>query len=281
MESSLDKIRDQQKASWNKFSSGWKKWDAWTMEFLKPMGDEIIRLLKIKETDQILDVATGTGEPGQTIAKLAPAGRVTGYDISDGMLGIARENAALKGVSNYETVLGEGNTFTFPDNHFDAVCCRMGFMFFPDMKLTLREMYRVLKPGGRLAISVWGIAPKNPWVTIMMGTIGRHIELDPPPPGAPGMFRCAAPGLMTGLLKEAGFRNGSESEINGKATFNSAEAYWTNMTEVGAPIVAALSKADEATKTVIRNEVFDLLKQHTENGEVKLDYSSLVICGEK
>ena len=277
----LEEISDQQKQSWDKFSSGWKKWDKWTMKFLKPMGDEIIRLLKIKETDKVLDLATGTGEPGQTIAKQLPNARVTGCDVSEGMLAIARENASLKGISNYETVLGDGRSLPFPDNHFNAISCRMGLMFFPDLKLAIGEMYRVLKPGGRLATSVWAVPPKNPWITIITGTIGRHIKLAPPPPDTPGMFRCAEPGMMAGLLREAGFRNISESEITGKAEFGSGLSYWTNMTEVGAPIVAAMSKADKATKATIRKEVFEQLEKNTEDEKVKLDYASLIIYGEK
>ena len=277
----LEQISDQQKQSWDKFSSGWKKWDKWTMKFLKPMGDEIISQLKIKETDKVLDLATGTGEPGQTIAKQRPKAQVTGCDVSEGMLAVARENAGLKGISNYETVLGDGRSLPFPDNHFNAISCRMGLMFFPDLKLAIGEMYRVLKPGGRLATSVWAVPPKNPWITIITGTIGRHIKLAPPPPDTPGMFRCAEPGMVAGLLQEVGFRNISESEITGKAEFGSALSYWMNMTEVGAPIVAALSKADKATKATIRKEVFEQLEKNTEDENVKLDYASLIIYGEK
>jgi ubiquinone/menaquinone biosynthesis C-methylase UbiE len=281
MDGKPEQISDQQRKSWNKFSAGWKKWDEWTMRFLKPTGDEIIRLLKITGTDQVLDVATGTGEPGQSIAKLVPKAKVTGCDISEGMLAVARENAGLKGISNYEAVWGDGCSLPFPENRFNAISCRMGFMFFPDLKMAIREMYRTLKPGGRLAISVWDAPIKNPWITTLTGTIGRHIESVPPLPETPGMFRCAAPGMITELLQWAGFRNISESEITGKAEFGSALSYWMNMTEVAAPIVATMSKADKATKVAIRKEVFEQLQKNTEDEKVKLDYASLIIYGEK
>ena len=74
MEQQLTEIREQQKATWNKFSPGWKKWDEFTMNFLKPMGDKIIEALQIKADDHVLDIACGTGEPGLTIATLAPKG---------------------------------------------------------------------------------------------------------------------------------------------------------------------------------------------------------------
>ena len=100
MEQQLEQIREQQKASWNKFSSGWKKWDEMTMDFLKPMGTEIIRLLKPNGKDLVLDVAAGTGEPGLTIATMLTSGQVIITDLSDDMLSIARENAARRGIKN-------------------------------------------------------------------------------------------------------------------------------------------------------------------------------------
>ncbi|HEY4935930.1 MAG TPA: methyltransferase type 11, partial [Puia sp.] len=77
MQAQLEKIREQQKATWNKFSSGWEKWNDFTMGFMKPMGKIIIDSLHIRETDQVLDIANGTGEPGLTIAGIVRKGKVT------------------------------------------------------------------------------------------------------------------------------------------------------------------------------------------------------------
>ena len=103
METQLEQIREQQKATWNKFSPGWRKWDDLTMEFLKPVGDEIIRFIKPKGNDLVLDVASGTGEPGLTIATMLPGGKVIMTDLAAGMLEVARENAAKRGIKNVNT----------------------------------------------------------------------------------------------------------------------------------------------------------------------------------
>lgn len=76
MEPQQIRIREQQKEVWNMFSPDWKKWDELTMDFLKPMGDVIIQLLKPKGTDLVLDVSSGTGEPGLTIATMLQRGKV-------------------------------------------------------------------------------------------------------------------------------------------------------------------------------------------------------------
>ena len=154
MEFQQEQIRLQQKQNWNRFSPGWKKWDQLVMKFMKPIADIIIDHLEIQETDTVLDIAAGTGEPGLTIAALATKGRVTGTDLSEEMLSTADEKAKGLGLNNYNTLVADVCELPFGNDTFNKVSCRMGFMFFPDMQLAANEMYRVLKPGGKLAISV-------------------------------------------------------------------------------------------------------------------------------
>ena len=281
MEEQLEQIRDQQKQSWNKFSAGWKKWDELVMDFLKPMGDEIIRLLNPQKNDVILDVASGTGEPGLTIAAKLSGGKVIITDLADHMLEIARENAESRGIYNIETVTCDVCDLPFPDNTFDAISCRFGFMFFPDMLLAANEMVRVLKPGGKIATSVWNIPEKNFWVTAIMGTINKNMELPPPPPGSPGMFRCAKDGFISDIFSQVGLKNISQTEIFGKLNCKTSDAYWGMQTEVGAPIVAALSKASDDMKEKIKIETYAALSQKYPDGNIIIDSSALVIYGEK
>jgi ubiquinone/menaquinone biosynthesis C-methylase UbiE len=281
MEQPLEQIREQQKQSWNTFSSGWKKWDDLIMDFMKPAGDEIIQMLHPESDHIVLDVATGTGEPGLTIASMLNGGKVIITDLSDDMLEIARANAARRGIINIEITACDVCELPFADNTFDAISCRFGFMFFPDMLMAAKELVRVLKPGGKIATAVWNVPEKNFWVTAIMGTINKNMELPAPPPGAPGMFRCAKDGLMTDLLSQAGLKNISQKEVNGKLNSKTAEAYWNMMLDVGAPIVAALSKADEATKEKIRREVLEAVNKRYPEGDIMIEASALVIYGEK
>ena len=280
MQQQLEEIREQQKKSWNKFSGGWKKWDELTMNFLKPMGDEIIASISPSGTNKILDIAAGTGEPGLTIATMLQGGTVSITDLSEDMLAIARDNAALRGISNIETKACDVCELPFTDNSFDAISCRFGFMFFPDMQLAANEMARVLKPDGKIATSVWNIPEKNFWVTAIMGTINKNMELPPPPPGSPGMFRCAKPGLMKEIFEKTGFKNIIEKEVPTKLSSGTVETYWNMMTEVGAPIVAALSKADDAMQQKIKKEVFELVRQRYPD-KVAIDASAIVISATK
>jgi ubiquinone/menaquinone biosynthesis C-methylase UbiE len=281
MEFRLVQIREQQRESWNKFSPGWKKWDNLFMEFLKPTGDEIIRLLNPKYNDVVLDVASGTGEPGLTIAsKLNGRGRVIISDLSEKMLEIALENARLRGINNVETRACDVCELPFDAKTFAAISCRFGFMFFPDMLLAAKEMVRVLKPRGAIATSVWNVPEKNFWITAIMETINKYMDL-PKVPGSPGMFRCAKEGLMSDLFRQAGLKNISVKEVTGKLNCKTADVYWNVMNDLAAPVVAALSKADDKMKEKIRKEVFQAVQTKFDDGNVIIDSSALIIYGEK
>ncbi len=281
MEQQLEQIRDQQKASWNKFSTGWKKWDSLTMDFLKPMGNEIIRLLNPKKNDIVLDIAAGTGEPGLTIASMLDGGKVIITDLSDEMLEIAKENALLRGIKNVETIACDVSELPFVGNTFDAISCRFGFMFFPDMKLAAKEMNRVLKPGGKIATAVWNVPSKNYWVTAIMSTINKNMNLPAPAPNTPGIFRCAEDGMLANLFTDVGFKNVLQVEVTSKLRSGTVDIFWTMMTEVAAPVVAALSNAEEEVKIKIKKEVYQLIQDKFPDGNVIIDASALVISGEK
>jgi len=281
MEKQLEEIREQQKASWNKSSPGWKRWDNLTMDFLKPFGDEIVQRLRLKDTDMVLDVASGTGEPGLTIASIVKKGKVIMTDLADDMLVIARENAQKTGLKNIEFSACDVSELPFADNTFDAVSCRMGFMFFPDMLLAATEMARVLKPGGRISVSVWTGPDKNFWFSGVMDVLKQNMELPVPPSGSPGMFRCAKDGLIADLFKQAGLKDISQIEIPTKLKCLTAENYWSFITEVAGPVVSALSNADSAMKEKIKSETFRLVNQKYADGKVLIDASAYVVSGRK
>lgn len=281
MELQLQQIRETQKIAWNEFSPGWKKWDDLTMDFLKPSGDEMIRQLNLKDDDYVLDVAAGTGEPGLTIASKVKNGKVIITDLSEGMLNVARDKASSKEIKNVEMLVSDVCELPFANNTFDAISCRMGFMFFPDMILAAKELTRVLKPGGRIATSVWHKPEENFWATSIMGIIKNNLNLPSPPPDAPGIFRCAENGIIGELFMLAGLKNISEKEITGKMNCETVDVYWNMMTEIAAPIVAALSDANETIKAKIKGEVFQAFNEKYPDGNVLIDSNALVIYGEK
>ncbi len=279
MESQFEKILEVQRESWNKSSAGWKKWDGLMMRFLQPMSDEMISMLELREDARVLDIATGTGEPGLTIASILKNGSVTASDISENMLAVAKENAQKRGLLNFETICCEVSALPFEDNTFDAITCRLGFMFFPDIEMALAEMTRVLKPGGRIAASVWNCAEDNFWISNSMEIMIRQLQLKLPAPGAPGAFRCAPAGFMHGFFSKAGLKNIRDKEVKAKMPCGTKETYWSFITDAASPL--AFSKADTVQQQKIKDEVLLRIDDRFPDGNVQLDSSATVICGEK
>jgi ubiquinone/menaquinone biosynthesis C-methylase UbiE len=272
-------IRDQQQATWNRFSAGWKKWDDLVLAWIAPVGDALLDEARLAPMSSVLDVASGTGEPGLSAAARCPKGKVTITDLAENMLQVAQENARRRGLTNVETRHADAGALPFADATFDAVMARFGFMFFPDVVGAARELARVARSGARVTTAVWGAPEKNPWATTIMSTIAQHVDLPAPPPGAPGLFRCAAPGYMADVLRQVGLRNVSEREVAVPAEFADANQYFTFMNEIAAPVVAGMALAGDATRAKIKDAV--IAKVGGPGKKVRLDATAIVITGEK
>lgn len=281
MKSQLIQIRDQQRQTWDTFSTGWKMWDELISNWLAPVGEELIQSARLQDSSQLIDVAAGTGEPGLTAAMKVPKGRVTITDLSDRMLEVAAENAARRNIKNVETKQCDVGALPFGNDSFDAATCRFGFMFVPDIMLGLQELIRVTKPSGRICAAVWGAPAKNSWATTIMSTIAAQVEMPAVSPNMPGLFRCAAPDFMANAYREAGLKHIDEKAIAGELAFQSPEQYWSFMTAVAAPVVAGLAKADEQTREDIKRAVIDLARQTSKDGRPRFGWSALAISGEK
>lgn len=123
-------------------------------EWAKPLCDAA----GITRDSDVLDVACGTGATTREAARrLDSKGRIVGLDRNDGMLGVARSRAP-----SIEWVSGLAESLPFAPQSFDCVLCQFGLMFFDDKTKALKDMARVLRPGGRIALSVWDLADNSP-----------------------------------------------------------------------------------------------------------------------
>jgi len=275
-------IKNQQEATWNKFSGGWKKWDNQNNTFTGIVSKTLVNAIPFKPTDHVLDIASGTGEPGISIAaNKVPQGRVELTDISEHMLNVAKGFAEERGITNIGIHQCPVDALPFADNTFDAVTGRFGFMFFPDMAAAITELKRVMKPDAMLSTAVWASPDKNPFGALPMSIINKHVEMPVPPPGAPGMFRCAKPGMLAGLFKEQGFTDVIETEVLFAFSTDTIDTYWKFTTELAAPVVAGMAKAGDAAKAKIKEEVFAACEQYMHDGKFKIPAAALVITARK
>jgi SAM-dependent methyltransferase len=276
---STDEIRNAQRATWAALSAGWEKWDSVIMEQLGPVGTAMIERLGIAEDHQHLDIAAGTGEPGLSIARLAPKGRVVLTDLVAEMLDIAAQRARTQGLANVETKVCSADDLPFSDATFDSVSVRFGYMFFPDVAKATAEFARVLKPGGRLCSSVWAGPQENPWTTIAMQAIATETALTPPDPDGPGMFRWAVPGSVSALYEAAGLRDIAEWDVNVELVTRSPAEYWEMISEHASLAVAALQQVDEPALERIRAHALAKVSAFEKDGKVRVPGVARCIAG--
>ncbi len=278
---SADEIRDAQRATWAGLSGGWEKWDLCIMDQLGPVGAAMIERLHIAEDQQHLDIASGTGEPGLSIARLSPKGRVVLTDLAPEMLGVAARRADAQGVTNVETEVCSADDLPFADAIFDSVSVRFGYMFFPDAATATAEFARVLKPDGRLCSSVWVKPEENPWTTILMDAITTEVELTPPDPEMPNMFRCAAPGCVSAVYEAAGLRDVAEWDVDVELVTSSPSEYWEMMSEHVSIAVASLQQVDESARERIRARVIGSVGAYEKDGNIRVSGVARCIVGTK
>ena len=281
MGSTADQIRTSQRELWDRFSTGWEKWDGFVQAINRPAGEAIIQSLDISPDQQHLEVAAGTGEPGLTIASMAPQGKVVLTDISSGMLAVAARFATERGLTNVETRECSADDLPFDDASFDSVSCRFGFMFFPDLARTAAGFARVVRPGGRAAAVVWAGPESNLWATLPTGAISSEVEMPAPDPDGPGMFRCAGPGFMTELFEGAGFSDVREHDVPIELVADSADQYWSMVTELTGPVVAILASVDDATRGRITDKVLGAAREHESDGKLRLGGMARCVVGTK
>ena len=195
-----------QRQEWNAAANAWDRWWETIERGSQPVSDRLVDVAGLGLGHRVVDVATSIGEPAITAAhRVGPSGRVVATDQSPQMLAIARRRAEAPGLQNMDFREMDAEGLDLPDGAFDAVLCRWGLMFLPDLNLALRGMLPLLIPGGRMAACVWGIPPKTPLLSTAMGVMREMFDLPPPPPGTPSPNGLADTAALEQAVSQAGF----------------------------------------------------------------------------
>jgi ubiquinone/menaquinone biosynthesis C-methylase UbiE len=207
----FDPIAFKQKTrqEWNEAAGGWRKWHRVVegKDGGQRHSAKLVALARIRPGSSVLDVGGGYGEPSLAAARVAGRnGRVVCTDISPGLLAFARERAREAGLDNIEFIEADAEQLDFETGSFDAIVSRAVLMFLRDVSGTLMRLRSFLKPGGRLAASVWGDNSKVQFAAAG-SIITAELALPPPPLGQPGIFALADPLRQERLVLEAGFRD--------------------------------------------------------------------------
>ena len=229
---------------------------------------------EVREGDRVLDVACGTGALTTTVADIVgPAGSVAGLDANPEMLAVARRKPV-----QIEWLEGKAEALPLPDESFDAVVSQFGFMFFNDKPQALREMMRVLKPGGRLAVAVCDAIENSPgygtFALLLDRLFGSQVGNAFRAP-----FSLGNPGRLHEICREAGMESAQIVQRNEKVRFRSIDVLVSTeracvWTLGGILTDAQFERLLEESETSLRPFVID-------GGAIEFDMPSLIIKATK
>jgi ubiquinone/menaquinone biosynthesis C-methylase UbiE len=250
--------RQQSRAAWNAVAQGWyaQREELWKAS--RPVSEWLIRRLDPQPGDTVLELAAGLADTGLMAARLVgEAGRVIVTDFAPEMVAGARRRAEEIGVENAEFRVLDAERMDLETDSVDGVLCRWAYMLTTDPAAAFAETRRVLRPGGRLAFSVWANRERNPALSLVGRVLESRGHIAPPEPEAPGAFAMADPGRIRELVVGAGFAEPEIDEVSFRWSFADQEAYWRYLTETSASAAPVLRSLPTTAQEAVWEQVHE------------------------
>jgi SAM-dependent methyltransferase len=204
----------------------------------------------------VLELAAGAGDTGfEAAAIFGVHGRLISTDFSPAMVQVARRRGAELELRNVDHRVMDAQHIELGADSVDGVLCRFGYMLMPDPAAAFAETRRVLRPGGRLALAVWGAPERNPWATIGFALLIERGHMPPPDPGAPGPFALGSEERIRALLDGAGFTAARTEEVPVRFAFRDLDDYMRYATDTGGPAALVLRTLPEDERETLKTQL--------------------------
>ena len=241
--------------------------------FKQPIS-HLTQISRIETGDRVLDIACGTGWMTlEVLRRVGPPGNVIGIDLSEVLIKIARDKLTAQGFQNFDLAVMDGQHLDYDDESFNAISCASALMAFPDILSTLLEWKRVLKPGGRVAFSSWGVGFRMPHRVNLVECINR-VNPGPAPLRVNESLDSAI--QCQDFLAEAGFGDIEVSEVDLSYTHTSFESYWR---EVTSDLIKAIHFDRLSSKEI--DQVKELHRTQVSGNEIAINLPVIFSCGVK
>jgi SAM-dependent methyltransferase len=237
----LEDYRRTSYDTWEAMAPGWERWRERVEEVAAPVREWLIRELAPRPGDTVLELSAGVGDTGfEAAAIVGEHGRMISTDFSPDMVAVARRRCAEVGRRNVDHRVMDAERIELDTNSVDGVLCRFGYMLMADPAAALSETRRVLCPGGRLALAVWGPPERNPWAAVGGGLLVERGRMPPPDPGAPGIFGMASEERTRALLGGAGFTTVRTEDVPVRFAFRDVDDYVSFITDTAGPFAMVI-----------------------------------------
>lgn len=234
---------------WTLVATGYQ---AETVPVFRQYCSRALELVDFKPGKRVLDVACGPGTLTFMVADKAE--RVSAIDFAEGMLEICRAEALKQGAHNIQIEKMDGQKLAYADATFDYAFSMFGLMFFPDRSAGFSELYRVLRPGGRAAVSSWAPVSDSPLMALMFNALRAAFPERPEP--KTNMLSLENPELFAAEMQQAGFQNVQVTAFDGHWQIESHDSFLESMVAGSAPFQLMIRSLGETAwaekKTVIR-----------------------------
>ena len=242
----------------------------------RPFAEALVSFVALPSHARVLDVATGPGVVAVAAAsRIGAGGSVVATDFIPDWEPHVAAAAREAGVTNITYATMPADALAFADESFDVTLCQFGLMFVPEPALALREMRRVLRPGGTLGVAVWSV-PEKVGLFLMSRILGAAL---PPPPSADppqSPTSLGEPGLIESLVAAAGFRDPTVERATRSYEVSDAETAWRQWSEGDNPAARGLASLSEAERERVRAEVIAALEAYRQ-GDVILVPSEAIL----
>jgi ubiquinone/menaquinone biosynthesis C-methylase UbiE len=242
--------------------------------------DDLVEVAALQPSERVLDIACGTGIVARTAArKLGSGGSVVGLDLSAPMLAVARTAATAEGMT-VEWREGSAAKLPLPDGAFDIVFCQQGLQFFPDRPAALREMFRVLSPGGRLVLSVWREIERSPGFAVLAQALTHHIGPEAGTLMTSGPFSLSNPEELHALLAMAGFNDIGIHPAAKILRYPSPDEFVLHYA-AGSALAGAVAGADDNARAALIAEVGEKLQSFVDDQGLAFPIESNIVIARR
>ena len=242
----------------------------------------MLKLSAPRPGDRVLELACGAGGAGIAAARLVgPAGEVVLSDVVAEMTAIAAARAAAAGLGNVRTLTLDLDRLAQPDQAYDVALCREGLMFALDPARAAGEIRRVLRPGGRVALAVWGARDRNPWLGIVFDAVSAQLGAPVPPPGVPGPFSLDDPGRLARLLADAGLADVVVTEVPAPLRSASFDTWWTRTSALAGPLAQRLAALPQDARRALRARLTEAVRPYQTPAGLDFPGVSLLAAGRR